>query len=361
MPGLMTHDERDSLAVRPLAASWERSVEDYTTALAFSPDGEALAVATAAGPIALFAAANGELLATFPGHANGTLAIAWSADGSRLASGGQDGLARIVRRSDGSEEAALEGSSEGRTAWVEQVSWGSAWDALAVAAGRSVRLWQAPATLRAELSGLDSTVSALGWRPRSTELAAIAYGGVTFFDPRRGAVLRTFEWRTSLLSLAFSPNGKNLACGCQDSAVHVWEIDAQRDLEMSGYHRKVRELAWSADSTLLATGGGAAITVWRFSGKGPAGSRPQILAGHTEPVAALAFQRHGAYLASAARDGSVLLWHPASGLDLPFAGGLRIDDQAVGIAWSPDDRRLAATFRSGAVVVFDRPGRPFEA
>ena len=43
---------------------------------------------------------------------------------------------------------------------------------------------------------------------------------------------------------------------------------------MSGYSTKVRELSWHANSRFLATGGGPAVVVWDFSGKGPAGSKP---------------------------------------------------------------------------------------
>ncbi len=71
-----------------------RAVGAAATALAVDGRGAVVAVATAAGPIALFAGdgAPGPVLA---GHAGGTDAVALSPDGALLASGGQDRVVRV--------------------------------------------------------------------------------------------------------------------------------------------------------------------------------------------------------------------------------------------------------------------------
>ena len=53
---------------------------------------------------------------------------------------------------------------------------------------------------------------------------------------------------------------------------------------MSGYPAKPSSLAFDDTGTLLATGGGEAVTVWSFQGSGPEGTRPGVLEFHVQPV-----------------------------------------------------------------------------
>jgi WD40 repeat protein len=64
------------------------------TLLEWSGDGKAIAVAGLAGPVHVFAP-TGEPLATLPGHAGGVNCVEWGATEEQLASGGNDGKAVI--------------------------------------------------------------------------------------------------------------------------------------------------------------------------------------------------------------------------------------------------------------------------
>lgn len=98
--------------------------------------------------------------------------------------------------------------------------------------------------------------------------------------------------------VAWSPNGERLATGDQDASVHFWLVKKGTDLMMSGYPRKVRELAWDRTGSWLATGGGFQIIVWDCS-ISPEGTEPLVLEHHEVPLCKLAYQRRGNLLASA--------------------------------------------------------------
>jgi WD40 repeat protein len=78
-----------------------------------------------------------------------------------------------------------------------------------------------------------------------------------------------------------------------------------------------------------------------------------MLEGHADdaPVSAVAYQRRGFLLASGGRDGRVNLWQPAVKKG-PLVGQDDGDSEVSVLAWSPDDKALAAGFGSGAVVIY---------
>ncbi|NJR72193.1 MAG: hypothetical protein HC782_03825 [Gammaproteobacteria bacterium] len=169
-------------------------------------------------------------------------------------------------------------------------------------------------------------------------------------NPDRPEAKRHFPWKGASLKLAWSPDGHYVASGDQDSTVHFWYSKSGEDLQMWGYPTKVRELAWDRTSRYLATGGGPIVTVWDCSGKGPEGTTPLQLNAHREFLSALAFQQGGALLASADNDGQIVLWAPGKARN-PLAQ-MSYGAAATQIAWSPDDRYLAAGSAEGVVEVF---------
>ena len=121
---------------------------------------------------------------------------------------------------------------------------------------------------------------------------------------------------------------------------------------MSGYSAKPSALAFDDTGTLLATGGGEAVTVWSFEGDGPEGTRPGVLEHHVQPVTTLAFARRGMRLASAGRDGAVVVWSlERDGNGRPI-GTAVLAGIGAKLYWRPDGRALAALDAQGGVTAW---------
>jgi WD40 repeat protein len=331
---------------------WQAALPDHAISLSWSPDGKHLAAAAVSGPVAVFDAA-GEPAHQFPGHGFGTAAVAWQPGGNLLASVGQDGKVRLWDAAAGAEARVLEAGA----AWAEKAVWHPSGRWLATAAGRKARVWTAAGELVRELPPQAGTVTDLAWRPGTDHLTVLAYGAATTYAPAAGAdPVKVLAWKGSPLAMAWSPDGAILAHGNQDATVHFWYYDDARDLQMYGYRTKVRELAWDPTSRHLATGGGPVACVWdcKAGPAGPEGSRPQMLDGHAEDatLTAVAYQARGFLLASAATDGRVVLWQPANARGPQVGGAAFQGAEASVLAWSPDDKSLAAGSGSGAVAVF---------
>ena len=205
------------------------------------------------------------------------------------------------------------------------------------------------------MNDFKSTISGLAWHGALDSLGVVCYGNVRFFRLGHEAPWKNYELTSSLLSFHWAPDGKHIACTCQDNSVHIWIVSQDKDLEMSGYPVKVRDLAWDSKSRFLATAGGDRLILWDFSGKGPAGSRPKEFKGHTDIVTVLTFQPKGQVLASAAQDGSLLFWNPFSESKRPLGlGGVR-EAEPSQLSWHPDGHHIVAGYSNGHIVGWPCP------
>ena len=337
--------EREPAQAPALDVAWESDLEDHVVELAYSADGQWIAAATIGGPIAVYSAESGILKALLPGHHPGTLTMSWRADSKLLASGGQDGMVRVWDLTGGTSACWPAGAQ-----WVERVAYSASADYLACAAGRALRLHNSTGGLLRSYPDHPSTISDIAWQPGEHIFATSCYGQLATWRVNGEEPLKKFEWKGSILCVAWSPDANYVATGNQDASVHLWYRKSGKHLEMSGYPHKVRELAWDSDSRYLATGGSRVVIIWDCSGRGPAGTTPIQLEGHYLSVSALSFQREGSLLASGGRDGRVFLWTPRKSTR-PLRQSM-LPGEVTRVCWHSSGRRLAASSSTGAIRVF---------
>ncbi|MGY6126037.1 nSTAND1 domain-containing NTPase [Paraburkholderia strydomiana] len=171
-------------------------------------------------------------------------------------------------------------------------------------------------------------------------------------------------------SVAFSPDDRTLAMGetsgyidifdmgcVSGSAAQTVSVDlrnatcggASPRKPLQGHTEAVRSLAFSPDGRQLASSSGdRTTTIWDLA----TSMAVLTLTGHTDKVFGVAWRPDGMQIASASQDRSVILWRPdASGA----VGKLPVDDRVVtALAYSPDGKRLAAASGSDEVVIWER-------
>ena len=227
--------------------------EAAVSGVAFSPDGSTLASGSWDTTIKLWDVDTGESKSTLIGHIDRVVSVAFSPDGSTLASGSRDA---------------------------------------------TIRLWD-----------VDTGES------KSTLISG------------------------HISSVAFSPDGSTLASGSWDATIKLWDVDTgESKSTLIGHTSGVHSVAFSPDGSTLASGShDATIRLWDVS----TGESKSVLTGHTNYVPGVAFSPDGSTLASSSHE--IRLWEAGTGkhiATIPPSGDAFIDP--VSVAFSPDGQTLAS-------------------
>ncbi|MBV8756677.1 MAG: protein kinase [Deltaproteobacteria bacterium] len=195
-------------------------------------------------------------------HAKKLVELAFSPDGTRLASASEDAHITVWRVADGTQLATMT---------------------------------------------MEGALRSLAWSPDGTRLAGGSYEStVAVFDAATGTALAHMKGhKDSVESVRFDRSGKRVLSGSRDNTAIVWDATTGKPLATLAVANHIVEAQWSPDDHLIATRDEHGdITL--FTGEGMFAA---LLAGHTGSLSEVAFSPSGPQLASVGLDGDLRLWH----------------------------------------------------
>jgi WD40 repeat protein len=354
--------------------------------VAFSPDGQRLAVGNDAGAVKIWDVATGKELRSFQAHPTGILGLAFRADGGALASAGlHDRTVKVWDAGTGRELFALRGHNDD----VSSFAFTPDGRRVLSAGGDPFRVWDATTPPEARFLGVQPSGITSG------TFRAIAYGVAFSQDGQRLASFGTGEeinlWdvasgrrlqtlrespRQRVVLTAFGNDDRHLNTILLDDAATVWDLqqgkavgsfqpgeihllsigDQARGpkgrIPRFGPTTRPQRVRFSRDGrrcVCLTVKGD--VTVWDVA----AGQVVRSLPAHQGLVGCVTISDDGTRVASAgAADGQVVLWDVAA--DQPILTLEGEYEAVLSLAFSPDNCQLAVGCNDGVVHVVDTAG-----
>ncbi|MBK8021960.1 MAG: WD40 repeat domain-containing protein [Chloroflexi bacterium] len=209
------------------------------------------------------------------------------------------------------------------------------------------------------------TLYAVQWSPDGMRLLAGEYSGlVVVWDAVTGAELHRFEGHGANTFDGgrgrWSPDGATIVTYSADNSARLWDADSGALLHtLSGHSDEVVFAPFSPDGSRLVTiSEDNQARVWDVA----SGAALLTYSGHDAALRDVEWSADGARIATGSEDGTAQIWDSTTGETLLTLAD-RVDNESnalidqdpmvVGVAWSPDNSRIAVTGDDGAAIVFD--------
>ncbi len=286
-----------------------RQVTDQATAeVAWSPDGTRLATSMRDGSIVIWDLSNDQQIATIPHQGGFVSDFDWNPDATRLVACDQSGNVTV-------------------------------WDA------------QTGEVVLGSLSGHTDVVFTVNWSPDGESILTSSFDGTSrIYDAKTGRSLRTLRGHVSrVFGNAWNPDSRSAATVSLDSRLIIWDLDQDRQTEnvIAAHRQQLVGLDYSPDGKrFVTTGRDGSLIVWDAETR----EKLQELTRNFSGVTTVAWSSDGMWIASGHSRGAIRIWDPNSGTEQAVLSLSGNGGQILSLSWNPEQHLLAVAAGTNAAI-----------
>lgn len=247
-------------------------------AVAWSPDGKYLASADVGSTVQVWNATTGAEVLTYHGHTDAVFSVAWSPDQTRIASASNDGTVQVWDATSGKTIVTFGSKfvTKGFPLPWNTVAWSPDGKRIAVGGNGDVLVWDALTARNIVTYGYHGgVVHQVAWSPDGKYLAIASDISVLVWDVANVKNVYTYAGHNiDVFSVAWSPDGRRIASASGDGIVEVWDALTGSHVYVYRGHTDyypghytsgsaVNSVAWSPDGKEIASAGSdTTVQVW---------------------------------------------------------------------------------------------------
>jgi eukaryotic-like serine/threonine-protein kinase len=314
---------------------------DFARSVAFSPDGRWLAVAMLTQEVEIWDVGNRRLVERLHGHTWEVNAVAYSPDGSQLASGSRDGSIRFWNPSPPTIQKLMPEVpfSQNIKAGLPTFSPDSRWMAAAMKNG-DVHIVDTTTTDWSARTLLTDPGVPITFSRDASTLLTLETEAKTLrrWNVASKALLSAVPTETANVAWGYSsvtPDGDLLALANNKGPIEIFETRTGRCVDHQERRGLIDSIELSRDGKYLAIGTGNSGILWDIAERRVVWTGK----GHRDRVFAVRFSPDQKMLATASWDSDVRLWDVTTGKELAVLTGHKA--AVLNCAFSPDGRTLA--------------------
>ncbi|MFN8413443.1 MAG: PQQ-binding-like beta-propeller repeat protein [Anaerolineales bacterium] len=305
------------------------SHESPTNYVAFNPDGNYV-ISESLNSAVIWRPAKGVEISNFL-HNNKVRSVAFSPDGKYVLSGSEDSTASIWETTNGKERLHIHLDTP-----VYAAAFSRNGKFVAIGGSFKVLIYQFANGKEVFNRATDGDVYSVAFSNDSKYVAFVENGStILIMEADSGKVTSTIQIKSDLVtSVAFSPNGKYLASGNDDTAT-IWDITTSKEILHMDHNDLVTSVDFSPDGKYLVSGSyDTTVRIWDTS------SGEEVTSFKQEtPVDDVTYSLDGNFVVTGSMDGTARIWKIETGKEI---ARMSQDGAVNSVAFSPDGKYVVS-------------------
>ena len=281
----------------------------------------------------------------------------WNHDGTRLATGSYDGLARIW-----TANGELASTLKKHTGPIFSLKWNRTGEyLLSGSVDKTAVVWDAATgAVKQEYAFHKEPTLDVDWRDETSFASCSTDRMIYVCKLGEENHLQCFQGHTDEVNaIKWDPSGQLLASCSDDYTAKVWSMSSGSNAcvqDLCEHRKEIYTIKWSptgagsanpnANLVLATASFDSTVRVWDPE----TGVCLYVLEKHTEPVYSVAFSSNGQYLASGSFDKCLHIWSAKDGTLLKTYRG---HGGIFEVSWNAEGNKVAACFANNVVSVLD--------